>query len=51
MTAAARLDHFAELLSQDLPTNVIAERMAISQPYARTLLQRLIKRMGKEQCQ
>ena len=40
-------NQFAELLAQDLPMETIADRMAISRPYARTLLQRIIKRLGK----
>ena len=46
----ARQDQFAELLAQDLPMETIADRMAISRPYARVLLQRIIKRLGKGQC-
>ena len=45
-----KLDEFAELLSEGVsPTNA-ALQLGHTAPYGRVLLQRIIKRLGKEQC-
>ena len=44
----AKLDRFAELLSQDLPLSVVAERMGIRRPRASQLLMELRARLGPQ---
>lgn len=46
--AEARLDHFAELLSQGLELGVIAERLNIRTPRASQLLMKLRQRLGPQ---
>jgi DNA-binding IclR family transcriptional regulator len=44
--AAARLDHFAELLSQDIPVPQIAERLGIGKGAAYALKMKLERMYG-----
>ena len=43
-----RLDHFAELLSRDIPIPQIAERMGIGRGAAHALLKKLRDRLGDQ---
>ena len=43
---AARLDHFAELLSQDIPLPTIRQRLGLTNSAAQGLMLRLRKSLG-----
>lgn len=44
------IDHFAERLSEHGDANRAAGEIGVTVPYGRVLLQRIIARLGKEQC-
>ena len=46
--AEERLHHFSELLSQDIPLAVIAQRMGIRTPRASQLLMKVRERLGPQ---
>lgn len=46
-----KLDAFAEMLANEIKPSEAAVRLGHTPPYGRVLLQRIIKRLGKEQCQ
>jgi hypothetical protein len=46
--AEETLDRFAELLSQDIPLRMIAERMGIRTPRASQLLMKIRERLGPQ---
>lgn len=48
IAAEQRLDHFAELLSRDIPLTHIAQRMGIRTPRASQLLMTLRARLGPQ---
>lgn len=45
-----RLDHFAEALSRHGHVHQAAREIGISPSYGRVLLQRIIGKLGREQC-
>jgi pilus assembly protein TadC len=48
--ASARLDAFAELLAEGMEPADAAVRVGCSKGYGRTMLQRIVTQLGKEQC-
>jgi DNA-binding IclR family transcriptional regulator len=48
LRAEQRLDHFAELLSQDIPLHDIAERLGVRTARASQLLMKLRARLGPQ---
>lgn len=51
MSRLSRIDAFAEALSHHGEVHRAARETGISPSYGRVLLQRIIKRLGRRQCQ